>query len=196
MRIRPSISPLRSRAGVAARGPAAAAPPSSPGTSRRRSASPSDGNGHLGAEQVRVAVGVEVAEPEQRGARGEQLATAARDAGRCQADADEDRDHGRQADQVHQRPAALQRRHARRYRAHRSAPDREVDGPRAAVRRERASGHRRALRSRSAAARALRSSPRSTSSSSGRDQRGRPPRRCSPRSAGRGSRPRPSGTSG
>ena len=68
---------------------------------------------HLRAEQVRIAVGVEVAEPEQRRAGREQQPRQPR-RGLVQADADEDREHRREPDQVHQRAAALQRRDARR----------------------------------------------------------------------------------
>ena len=63
---------------------------------------------HFRAEQVRIAVGVEVAEPEQRRAGREEVPRHSRRRV-VETDPDENRDHGREADQIHQGAAALQR---------------------------------------------------------------------------------------
>src|SRR5262249_28844550 len=65
--------------------------------------------------QQRVAVGVEVAAPEQRHADREQHPRGTPDRAALaavQAQREEDREHGREPQQVDDRPAALERRHA------------------------------------------------------------------------------------
>ena len=113
----------------------------------------------VAVEQQRVAVGVEVAEPEQEEADGEE--DPGRDRARpVQPHADDDRQHRREPEQVHHRPAAAERRqqHVR-------------GGQQRAERQVREPGGRAAHVSRPAtsvpiASPGARSSPRSASSSS------------------------------
>ena len=101
---------------------------------------------HVGAEQARVAVGVEIAEPEEQEADGEAPPRPVR--GRAvEPHARDDREDGRQAEHVHHRAAAGERRHPDVERAQQRARG-EVSLPGAATRRSgvraAAGGHRQA----------------------------------------------------
>ena len=142
----------------------------------------------VAVQQQRVAVRVEVAEPEQRESDREQ--GPGRDRARpVHPHADVDRHHRGEPEEVHHRPAAAERRHqdvgGRQHRAERQVRD---PGRRAAhVSRRRPVF--RLHRPGSRAVRARRAPPAPAG-------RCRPLPRCSPPSAGTGSRPRPSARAG
>ncbi len=90
---------------------------------------------HLAAEDAGVRVGVEVAEPEQREAQREEQPGATR-GGPVAADAGQDRHDRRQPQHVHDRAAALERRHPDVQRAQqRAAGEQELPGGRTAQER-------------------------------------------------------------
>ena len=120
---------------------------------------PGRGERDLRAEQMRIAVGVEVAEPEQGRAAGQQEPRQPRRRP-VPLDPQEDREHRRQADQVHQRAAALEGRD-RQVEPAQDRPGDQVDGPGRGAPPTRGGAHvsdrlPRRLRPRSAASRAPR----------------------------------------